>query len=149
MEYAGFWMRFGALIIDWLILGVIGFVISMVLGVTIGVPSALMSSLVAVNEVTAEAANTGASTASFGIVGWLYYALMESSDHQATVGKKVLGLKVVDEQGNKISFLRATGRYVGKWVSSLILGIGYLMAAFTAKKQALHDIMASCLVIRS
>jgi len=149
MEYAGFWMRFGALIIDWLILGVIGFVITMILGITIGVPTALFSGLIPISDVVAQTADSGASTASFGIVGWLYYALMESSEHQATVGKKVLGLKVVDEQGARISFLRATGRYLGKWVSSLILGLGYIMAAFTAKKQALHDFMASCLVIRS
>jgi uncharacterized RDD family membrane protein YckC/type II secretory pathway pseudopilin PulG len=81
------------------------------------------------------------------LITWLYYALMESSPSQATLGKMALGIKVVDMQGNRISFLRATGRLLGKILSSLILSIGYIMAAFTSRKQALHDLMADCLVI--
>jgi uncharacterized RDD family membrane protein YckC len=81
------------------------------------------------------------------IVGWLYYALMESSVNQATLGKMALGIKVTDLDGNRISFGRATGRYFGKIVSGMILYIGFIMAGFTEKKQALHDIMASCLVV--
>jgi uncharacterized RDD family membrane protein YckC/Tfp pilus assembly major pilin PilA len=81
------------------------------------------------------------------LITWLYYALMESSSSQATLGKMALGIKVVDMQGNRISFLRATGRLLGKILSSLILSIGYIMAAFTSRKQALHDLMADCLVI--
>lgn len=83
------------------------------------------------------------------IVGqWLYYALMESSSWQATVGKKALGLKVTDMAGEKVTFGRASGRFFGKIVSGLILLIGYLMAAFTEKKQALHDMIASTLVYK-
>ena len=81
------------------------------------------------------------------IVGWLYFALMESSVNQATLGKMALGIKVTDLDGNRISFGRATGRYFGKIVSGMILYIGFIMAGFTEKKQALHDIMASCLVV--
>lgn len=80
---------------------------------------------------------------------WLYFALMESSKYQATLGKMALNLKVTDMHGNKIGFARATGRYFGKCISSLILGIGYLMIIWTEKKQGLHDIMAKTLVIRS
>jgi len=79
---------------------------------------------------------------------WLYYALMESSKHQATIGKLALGLKVTDMNGQRISFARATGRYFGKIISGMILLIGYIMAGFTEKKQALHDIMANCLVVK-
>ena len=80
---------------------------------------------------------------------WLYFALMESSAKGATLGKLALGLRVTDLNGNRISFARATGRYFGKIVSGMILMIGYLMAGFTQQKQALHDIMAGCLVIRN
>ena len=63
------------------------------------------------------------------------------------MGKKALGIIVTDLNGAKISFSRATGRYFGKILSGLILYIGFLMAAFTQKKQALHDKLAGCLVI--
>ena len=72
---------------------------------------------------------------------------MESSSKQATLGKLALGIVVTDLSGNRISFGRATGRYFGKIVSGMIMCIGYIMAGFTERKQALHDIMASCLVI--
>mgnify|MGYP001020493857 FL=1 len=81
------------------------------------------------------------------IIGWLYYALMESSSRQATVGKIALGLRVTDLNGERITFLRATGRYFGKIISGMILYIGFIMAAFTEKRQALHDLMAECLVV--
>lgn len=82
------------------------------------------------------------------IVPWLYFAFMETSDNQATFGKMALGLKVTDLQGGKISFGKASGRYWGKMISAIILLIGYLMAIWTQKKQALHDIMAGCLVVK-
>jgi uncharacterized RDD family membrane protein YckC len=82
--------------------------------------------------------------------GWLYFAYFESSEWQATLGKRALNLVVTDLQGHRISFGRASGRYFGKLISGkLCLGIGYLLAGFTEKKQALHDMIASCLVLRS
>jgi len=81
-------------------------------------------------------------------LGWLYYALMESSKNQGTLGKMALGLKVTDMEGNRVSFGRATGRYFGKIISGMIMMIGYILAGLTEKKQALHDIMASCLVVK-
>src|SRR5215470_11494218 len=82
------------------------------------------------------------------VVQWLYEALLTSSSWQATVGKRVLDLKVTDEGGNPISFERATGRFFAKVLSGLILGIGFLMIAFTARKQGLHDIIAGTLVMK-
>ena len=79
---------------------------------------------------------------------WLYYALMECSTWQGTLGKKALGLYVTDMEGNRISFGRATGRHFGKILSGLTLLVGYIMAGFTARKQALHDLLASCLMLR-
>jgi len=81
------------------------------------------------------------------IGGWLYFAFMESSVAQASFGKQVMGIKVTDNAGNRIGFGRATGRYWGKLVSSLILCIGYMLAGWTVRKQALHDLMAECCVV--
>lgn len=78
---------------------------------------------------------------------WLYFACMESSPKQATLGKIALGIVVTDMQGNPINFARATGRFFGKIISGMILCIGYLMAAFSQNSQALHDIMAGTLVL--
>jgi uncharacterized RDD family membrane protein YckC/Tfp pilus assembly major pilin PilA len=113
--YAGFWKRFVAYILDFVLLSVLYFFIG--------------SYLILL------------------LITWLYYALMESSSSQATLGKMALGIKVVDMKGNRISFLRATGRLLGKILSSLIFSIGYIMAGLTSRKQALHDLMADCLVI--
>jgi uncharacterized RDD family membrane protein YckC len=82
------------------------------------------------------------------VLHWLYYSLLESSAWQATLGKKALGLEVTDLDGNRIGFGRATGRFFAKFISWIILLIGYIMAGFTEKKQALHDILAGTLVIR-
>jgi uncharacterized RDD family membrane protein YckC len=79
---------------------------------------------------------------------WIYFAAMESSELQATLGKLALGLAVTDMNGQRISFARASGRYWSKLISEFTFGIGYMMAGWTQQKQALHDIVASCLVIR-
>jgi hypothetical protein len=82
------------------------------------------------------------------LVPWLYYALCESSAWQATPGKLALGLRVTDECGRRIGVGRATGRFFGKFLSGLILDIGYMLAGWTERKQALHDLMAGCCVVR-
>ncbi|PSG96415.1 hypothetical protein BRD56_10805 [Thermoplasmatales archaeon SW_10_69_26] len=82
-----------------------------------------------------------------GVIAWTYFASFESSTLQATLGKHLLGLQVTDEQGEPISFLRATGRYVGKLLSALPLGLGFLMVFSSERNQALHDHLASCLVL--
>jgi uncharacterized RDD family membrane protein YckC len=79
---------------------------------------------------------------------WLYEALMESSSYQATLGKMIFGMKVTDLYGNRISFERATGRHFAKWLSTMILGIGYIMVGLTERKQGLHDLLAGTLVRR-
>jgi len=82
------------------------------------------------------------------IVGqWLYYALMESSSRQGTLGKMALRIIVTDLDGKRISFGKASGRYFGKIISGIILYIGFIMIAFTEKKQGLHDMLASTLVV--
>lgn len=142
VRYGGFWIRFVAAIIDGIIVQVVVMPLSFVAGgvsgfagVMGGVPRSGLPIL------------GGLIGFVIGVFGtWLYEALMESSTRQATLGKMVFGMKVTDLGGNRISFGRATGRHFGKWVSALILGIGYIMAGFTERKQALHDMLAGTLV---
>ena len=77
-----------------------------------------------------------------------YFTLLESSRWQATVGKRVCRLRVTRLDGRRISLPRAIGRYLGKFLSAFILGIGFLMVAWTQRKQGLHDLMADTLVVR-
>ena len=153
VRYAGFWLRFVAYLIDDLIIGFAGFLIS------IPFIGGIVFSAIGIGENPESPENlikglAGIFGSIFGLIlvvvilAWLYFALMESSKTQATLGKMALGLKVTDLEGNPISFARATGRYFGKIISGMILYIGYILAGLTEKKQALHDIIASCLVIR-
>ncbi|MEJ2567729.1 MAG: RDD family protein, partial [candidate division WOR-3 bacterium] len=79
---------------------------------------------------------------------WLYFTIMQSSKLQATVGKKVCKLVVTDLTGSRISFVKANARFWSKFISAAIFGIGYLMAAFTEKHQALHDMIADTVVLK-
>lgn len=85
---------------------------------------------------------------STGIVQWLYFAMMESSSKQGTIGKMAFRIKVVDETQNKISFVKASVRYFAKYISAFIIMIGYLLALLNPKKQTLHDMIAKTFVVR-
>ncbi len=86
----------------------------------------------------------------FLVAQWLYFAGMESSARQATFGKAVMSLRVTDLKGQPLTFGHATGRFFAKIVSGLIpFAIGYIMAGFTEKKQAVHDMIAGTLVLRN
>ena len=137
MQYAGFWSRFIAWVVDvavlWILAFVLAIIIPIILGPLIGLP--------------ADAAILASIIVFWVVVPWLYWALMESSSRQATLGKTTMGLTVSDMAGNRISFVRATKRYWAKVLSALMLLAGFVMIAFTAKKQGLHDIIARCLVM--
>jgi len=139
--YAGFWWRVLAYIIDSLIMSAIFFPLGMIIGV------GMAASGDNGNSPVLPLVNLGLNGVSI-IAGWLYHAFMESSSWQGTIGKKILGLRVTDIDGNRISFARATGRYFGMIVSGMICLIGFIMVAFTEKKQGLHDMMASTLVLK-
>ena len=81
------------------------------------------------------------------VLTWLYFALCESSVWQATLGKRALGIRVTDLNGQRISFMRATGRYFGKLLSAFFFCVGFLMVAWTQRKQGLHDLLAQTLVL--
>lgn len=144
MTYAGFWIRVAAYLIDVIILGIAISLLQGLTGINFGVD---LDAALAPTGVETEGASPFGSLLSL-IIGIAYFAGLESSSWQATVGKKALGMVVVDEDGNRISFMRALGRYLGKILSALILLIGYIMVAFTAKKQGLHDMLASTLVVK-
>ncbi len=147
VTYAGFWKRFVACIIDCLILGVVEFVIFIPFLGLLGIGIIAHDEYTDLGWIFALIGAYLFAALAVAIVGWLYYALMESSAKQATLGKMAISVKVTDMEGNRISFGRATGRYFGKYISAFILYIGFIMTGFTQQKQALHDIMAGCLVV--
>ena len=149
--YAGFWRRYFALLIDGIIATPVMLILLLPFGLT-GALTAVIGKAVDDPE-SVPAAMAGLwffiiAAIALSVVGnWLYHAVMESSSFQATFGKKVLGMAVTDLAGQRISFAQATGRHFGKFLSGLIMNIGFIMAAFTEKKQALHDMLAGCLVV--
>jgi uncharacterized RDD family membrane protein YckC len=157
LDYAGFWLRFAAYIIDVLVIGVIQMIIA-IPGILVIVSFAIgFEKLSEPQELLTEGnllkvgliigAIILISLLSL-VVGWLYYALFESSKQGGTLGKMAVNIKVTDYDGERISFGRATGRYFARIITNLTLLIGYIMAGFTEKKQALHDILANCVVIK-
>jgi len=133
MSYAGFWKRFAASFIDAIIITIVIFISLIALFMIVGVNDRYALETI--------------KFAGDVLGSWVYFAAMESSSLQGTLGKIALGIKVTDLEGGRISFGRATGRYFSKIISAIVLMIGFIMVAFTAKKQGLHDIIASCLVV--
>lgn len=136
MTYASFWSRFLASLLDTIILYILAFMAGAVLGFVFASATGATEGFEALGFIVGI------------IVSWLYNALSESSPKQATIGKQALGIVVTDLNGERISFGKATARYFGKYLSTITLLIGYLMAAFTEKNQALHDIIVGTLVIK-
>jgi len=121
--YAGFWKRTLAFMLDSLIMA------------PVSIPLGLLS-------------DSYPPILLLSILGaWIYAACFESSGKQATPGKMALGIKVVNLNGQRLSFGQASGRHFGKIISGLILYIGFMMAGWSERKQALHDMMAGTLVV--
>ncbi|MBM3644016.1 MAG: RDD family protein [Alphaproteobacteria bacterium] len=132
--FGGFWVRVVAYVIDAILLTLVSVVVAKIMGVD------FMDD--------ASAFSLKANLPGF-LIGWLYFALLESSERGATLGKMAMGLRVVSSEGQRLSFLNATGRYFAKFLSVIILGIGFIMVAFTDRKRGLHDIVAGTLVVKS
>ena len=158
LVYAGFWPRVAAHLLDNLIVSVPFVVIWF----------AVIASVIGLGVFTQFARQNGAepSQPSAALVGsvillyltlvlgrvlvvWLYHAVLESGPHQSTWGKRAMGLKVTSFTGQRISFGHASGRYFSTLITNMTMGIGYLMVAFTDRKQALHDMIAGTLVVRN
>jgi uncharacterized RDD family membrane protein YckC len=144
VRYGGFWIRFVAAFIDGILVELVVLPVGALIGGMIGLAgSAVRMPGMGIHLVTGI---TGFGLGLFA--NWIYEAAMESSSKQATVGKMALGLRVTDLEGRRISFARATGRHFAKLLSAMILLVGYIMAGFTDRKQALHDMIAGSLVVR-
>ena len=139
--YAGFWKRFAAFLIDALIITIVGAGVGIILAIF----------LVYAFDVAPDALVMPAAEAGFNILGLLigssYFIFMECSSLKGTIGKIALGIKVTDLEGNQIGFGKAFCRYFLKILSAIIIGIGFLMVAFTERKQGLHDSISGCLVV--
>ncbi len=143
-EYAGFWRRAGAGTID----------------VTLEVLAALLlvGLIYAALNLVGRLVGLEGENAKFflgfifvpllAVGGWLYAALSESSRYRATIGKRIMRLQVVNADGGKLTFGQASARHVMKFLSLFSLGLGFLMAGWTKRRQALHDMPCDCLVIR-
>ena len=155
VAFAGFWLRFVAYLLDSVIIGFALTVLFVPLFFLMGGvamletlprghveridPAQIMPFLSLMLTLAAIAA----------VAKWLYFAYLESGEKQATWGKQALGIYVTDLAGQRVTFGRATGRLFAKIVTGLIpLGIGFIMAGFTERRQALHDMIASTLVLR-
>jgi uncharacterized RDD family membrane protein YckC len=149
VQYAGFWRRFVAYFIDRLILAVPNCILVALFGLQLLALFGIGQGGLEFNFDRLGTVIAAAVWLALGIflVQLLYFALFESSRLQATPGKMALGIIVTDMEGKQVSLARALGRNLGKIVSSLIFCIGYIMAGLTAKKQALHDMMADCLEV--
>jgi len=121
LNYAGFWLRFVAFIID--------FIVTAFASAIVGLVFRDLGSILTIG------------------IGAGYFIYFESSEYQGTLGKIALGLKVTDLKGARITPATAAIRHIGKFVSAIIVGIGFIMIAFTEKKQGLHDILAGTLVV--
>jgi uncharacterized RDD family membrane protein YckC len=151
--YAGFWKRVAAYFVDVVVLYIVNTLLE--------IPFGMRAANEAFEQKFSDALDMQALMAGYQqfwadhwgyflttlIVGWLYFAICESSAWQATPGKLALGIRVTDLHGARISFGRALGRYGGKFISALLFCVGFLLAGITKRKQALHDTLAGTLVV--
>lgn len=156
-SYAGFWLRLAAYLVDSVILSIAGLIIAIpaigaIVWFAIGFehindPQDFLAddNLLKVGVIIGIIILLSLFSM---VITWLYYALMESSSYGGTIGKIAVGIKVTTPEGDRVTFGRATGRYFAKIITNFTLLIGYIMIGFTEKKQALHDMMANCIVIK-
>ena len=137
-RYAGFWRRLAAMFVDGLVL----FFPDAIMRVTMGLPTAFSMHSLREDETGTLVSALAVSTAGW----WLYCALLESSKWRGTLGQQLLGLRVGDREGRRISFARATARYFAQWLSAMLCGIGYLFNLWTQRRQTLHDMVAGCVL---
>ncbi|MDH2917650.1 MAG: RDD family protein [Sideroxydans sp.] len=141
LVYAGFWQRFAALFID---------------GFIVGAASLLLFGVLTVLMAVSGGANVGAMIGLFAlfylagfVISAAYFTLLEAGERGATYGKRALNIRVTDMEGKRISTGRALGRWFGHWITNCTFYIGYVIQPFTAKKQALHDMISSTVVVES
>ncbi len=145
VPYGGFWWRVLAYLIDAVVLNIAASVWGGVIGAGVMFPFGGLGM-----DEQAVTGTLGLLTLAFSLLSnWLYFAVLESSKLQATLGKLAVGVVVTDLAGERISFLRATGRYFAMFLSGLTLCIGFMMVGWTRRKQGLHDKIAGTLVYKT
>jgi uncharacterized RDD family membrane protein YckC len=140
-QYAGFLPRFGAYLIDGLIISVVDFILFAIVGVMIGLMSR-SNSAGAVAGILIVLVYGAIICITLG-----YFSYFESSEKQATFGKQAIGLKVITVDGNRLTFMHALGRTLAKIFGMMLCYAGPLAVLFTEKKQGLHDMVANTLVV--
>ncbi|MGN1402124.1 MAG: RDD family protein [Bacillus sp. (in: firmicutes)] len=139
MEYAGFWPRLAAYLIDTVVI-VLGFILLLLL-----FSPFLFFDDSSIFAILMPLFLWGISILASGA----YIVLMTSSKHQATLGKKMMGLIVTDENGNRLDFSKSALRFIISYIlSSFTSGLIYLVVAFTDKKKGIHDMVANTVVVR-
>lgn len=155
LKTAGFGIRLGAYLIDTMAISAAFYLLVFIFGIIGFASIGGMSGLESIDsgDGPSDALVVGLVAGYFGMIFlfiifyYLYFSLFESSKYQASLGKLAVGIIVTDMEGERISFLKALGRNLGKFISGIIIYIGFLMPLWTEKQQTLHDIMASCLVV--
>ena len=147
-NYASFWIRLLAFIVDYLLINfVLSFIVALVIIIGFGETGPEM--VERGDDLVRDLSESwGPAQLLIILAYWLYFAIMHSSAWGATVGKRVLGLYVVDEEGHRLSFVKATIRFFGKLLSLFTFFIGFLVALIHPKRQALHDLIAKTFVKR-
>lgn len=144
-EYAGFWLRVWAGAIDVCIEAIGALLFSILVYYAILL---MIDPSYGLTRATAAYVSGIAAIAFLIIEAWLYCAFTESSSHRATLGKRIVGLQVVTASGDKLSFGQATVRHFMKFLSLFTAAVGFMMAGWTKRRQALHDMPSDCVVIR-
>lgn len=145
-KFGGFWKRLSAFVLDFVVVQAAGLIAGVGLGFLISITDPHAFESEAASQAT-QARLTPLLIVIFQTLLWLYYALMESSRKQATLGKLALGIKVIDQDGHRITFWRSTARHFAKILSIILAGFGFFMISITDRSQGLHDLISKCLVV--
>jgi uncharacterized RDD family membrane protein YckC len=144
LEYAGFWLRVWAGAIDIFVEALAALLVTLIVDIAMKI----ITPRFGLSPITARYVTGMVFIFVLTIGGWLYCAFSESSSWRATVGKRVLGLQVVTSSGDKLSFGQASVRHFMKFLSLFTATVGFMMAGWTKRRQALHDMPQDCLVVR-
>lgn len=149
-SYGGFWIRLVAVLIDGAVLAIPSWLLmGGLVGAMVGIGGVRPGRPADPAKMVMLFPMFGAAWLLIVVGAWLYEALLTSSSKQGTLGKMALGLMVTDRNGRRLSFAHATGRHFAKFVNHFTMGIGWLIAGFTQRKQGLHDFIAGTCVIRA
>src|ERR1039458_4988149 len=144
-EYAGFWLRVWAGAVDVFIEVIGAFLLSVVVYYAM---RWFIDPSYGLTATTASYVSGIAAIAFLSLGAWLYCAFAESSSHRATLGKRIVGLQVLTAAGNQLTFGQASVRHFMKFLSLFTVAVGFMMAGWTKRRQALHDMPSDCVVIR-